>query len=155
MTRREKEIDDATFEFLLSYPLGIKHQETVVREVFKAGAKWADEHPSISNSNEDIYVHCICNCGNISLIKFPKEIDWTQIESNKKGSSIERIFESTYEFNCCRCNQPIILTLRIVEYPEGRIAKQDIKVENGQIFGDYDLESLFLTNLSDDDQISM
>ena len=42
MSKRDKDIEKAEFDFEIEYPLGVKHDSVIVKESFVAGAKWAD-----------------------------------------------------------------------------------------------------------------
>ena len=141
---REEQIKKAAFDYGLDYPGGVKNDEIIVNECFIAGAQWADEHSY--NRRSDVYVNFICDCGNVSLVRLPRYVDWKVVSSGKRCLETERWHKAEVKFSCLGCKKPVTMTLCVCEYPEGWISHQDVTADSGHVFEGYDITPLFFTD---------
>lgn len=143
---REEQIAKAAFDFGSNYPKGVKHDSIIIDECFRAGAKWADEHPhntTEEKSKSDDIIEIVCNeCGNLFKCRFPSEqLVWEELDANERELGTERYYEAKFICNCTECNKQLVFTCQVWEYPEGKIDYQDIVCDNAQVVSDtYDLE---------------
>ena len=97
---REDQIARAAFDFGLDYPKGVKHDSIVIEECFRAGAKWADEHPFEVTDDilQDNIIEIECECGNTFKRKLPKELVWKETDANERSlrAIVRNVFVSWY-----------------------------------------------------------
>lgn len=146
---REDQIARAAFDFGLDYPKGVKHDSIVIDECFRAGAKWADEHPFEVTDDilQDNILEIECECGNTFKYKLPKELEWEETDANERELGTERCYEAKFTCNCLECVRGLIFTCQAWEYPEGKLDMLNIICDHAIVLNeisDLDLKYPFI-----------
>ena len=91
-----------------------------------------------------------CDCGEIITIDLASEkLDWEVVEADEREMGTERLHEAILYYDCPECNDSLMITLHVWEYPEGFDNMQDIDVKGGQMVIECDLGQ-FLFDEDDD-----
>ena len=80
--------------------------------------------------------------GTIQPIPLQKEnIDWELVETDEREMGIERLYEYTEEHDDID-GEPITITLRVWEYPEGVFNDDEIEVDGAELVKSSSLSGL-------------
>ncbi len=81
-----------------------------------------------------------CDCGAMFTIDLAEQsLDWEVVEADEREMGTESLHEAILYTDCAECNNSIMITLHVWEYPEGFANMQDIEVEGGKIVDECDL----------------
>lgn len=81
-----------------------------------------------------------CDCGTVLTIDLSEEtLEWEIVEADEREMGTERLHEAIIYYDCPNCDNTLMVTLHVWEYPEGFANMQDIEVEGGQLVHECDL----------------
>lgn len=89
------------------------------------------------------------NSINIDLSK--ENLDWEVVEIDEREMGVERLYEAILEKEMDGLDEPLEITFRIWEYPEGMVNMQEIEVNQGDVVEECDLGQFVISYYQDDD----
>ena len=89
------------------------------------------------------------NSINIDLSK--ENLDWEVVEIDEREMGVERLYEAILKKEMDGLDEPLEITFRIWEYPEGMVNMQEIEVNQGDVVEECDLGQFVISYYQDDD----
>lgn len=80
-----------------------------------------------------------------------EELDWEIEEIDEREMGVERLYESTLEMDVDNLAQPLEITFRVWEYPEGFVNMQEIDVNEGEVIEECDLGQFVISYYEEDE----
>ena len=80
-----------------------------------------------------------------------QSIDWDVVEADEREMGTESLYEAILYSDCTKCNNSIMITLHVWEYPEGFANMQDIEVDGGNLVNECDLGQFLFEEDYDDE----
>ena len=89
--------------------------------------------------------------GNIISIDLSQESpDWELEEIDEREMGVERMYEAILEKEVDGHDQPLEITLRVWEYPEGVTNMQEIELSEGEVVEECDLGQFVISYYEED-----
>lgn len=81
-----------------------------------------------------------------------EELDWELEEIDEREMGVERLYEATLEKEVDGLDEPIEITLRVWEYPEGMVNMQEIEPSIGEVVAECDLGQFVISYYEEDEE---
>ena len=81
-----------------------------------------------------------------------EDLSWEIEETDEREMGVERLHEAILEKEIDGEDEPLTITLRVWEYPEGFLNMQEIEVEGGEVVEECDLGQFVISYYDDDDE---
>lgn len=81
-----------------------------------------------------------------------EELDWELEEIDEREMGVERLYEATIEKDVDCLDEPLEVTLRVWEYPEGIVNMQEIEPSIGEVVEECDLGQFVISYYEDDEE---
>ncbi len=106
----------------------------------------------INESMKPTEIQIECDCGDMITIDLAEEnLEWEVVEADEREMGTERLHEAFMKCNCRKCNESLMITLHVWEYPEGFVNMQDIEVDGGKVVVECDLGQFLFDEDYDDE----
>lgn len=83
-----------------------------------------------------------------------EDLSWEIEETDEREMGVERLHETILEKDIEGEDEPLVITLRVWEYPEGFLNMQEIDVEGGELVEECDLGQFVISYYEDDEDES-
>lgn len=83
-----------------------------------------------------------------------EELDWELEEIDEREMGVERLYEATIEKDVDCLDEPLKITLRVWEYPEGIVNMQEIEPSIGEVVEECDLGQFVISYYEDEEDES-
>ena len=80
-----------------------------------------------------------------------ENLDWELEEVDEREMGVERVYEAVLEKEVEGLDEPLEITLRVWEYPEGFANMQEIELSKGDVVEDCDLGQFVISYYEEDD----
>lgn len=80
-----------------------------------------------------------------------EDIDWELEEIDEREIGVERMYEAVLEKEVDGLDQPLEITLRVWEYPEGFVNMQEIELSVGDVVEECDLGQFVISYYEEDE----
>lgn len=91
--------------------------------------------------------------GKVVTIDLKEEsLEWEIEETDEREMGVERLHEAVLEKEIADEDEPLVITLRVWEYPEGFLNMQEIEVEGGELVEECDLGQFVISYYDDEDE---
>lgn len=79
-----------------------------------------------------------------------ENLDWEVVEIDEREMGVERLYEAILEKEVEGLDEPLEVTLRVWEYPEGFANMQEIEVSEGEVIEECELGQFVITYYDED-----
>lgn len=80
-----------------------------------------------------------------------EDLNWELEEIDEREMGVERLYEAVLEKEVDGLNQPLEITLRVWEYPEGFANMQEIELNMGDVVEECDLGQFVISYYEEDE----
>jgi len=80
-----------------------------------------------------------------------EDLNWELEEIDEREMGVERLYEAVLEKDVDGLDEPLEITLRVWEYPEGFANMQEIELSEGEVVEECDLGQFVISYYKDDD----
>ena len=80
-----------------------------------------------------------------------EDLDWELEEIDEREMGVERLYEAVLEKEVDGLDQPLEITLRVWEYPEGFTNTQEIELSEGDVVEECDLGQFVISYYEDEE----
>lgn len=80
-----------------------------------------------------------------------EDLDWELEEIDEREMGVERLYEAVLEKEVDGLDQPLEITLRVWEYPEGFANMQEIELSEGDVVEECDLGQFVISYYEDEE----
>lgn len=78
-------------------------------------------------------------------------LEWDLEEIDEREMGVERLYEAVLEKEVEGSDEPLVITLRVWEYPEGVANMQEIELSEGKVVEECDLGQFVISYYEDDE----
>ena len=79
-------------------------------------------------------------------------LSWEVVETDEREMGVERLHEAEMEKEIEGSQEPLVITFRVWEYPEGFLNMQEIEVSEGKVVEECDLGQFVISYYNDDEE---
>ena len=79
-------------------------------------------------------------------------LSWEVVETDEREMGVERLHEAEMEKEIEGSQEPLVITFRVWEYPEGFLNMQEIEVSEGEVVEECDLGQFVISYYNDDEE---
>ena len=80
-----------------------------------------------------------------------EDLDWELEEIDEREMGVERLYEATLDKRIDGADEPLEITLRVWEYPEGIVNMQEVEPSTGEVVEECDLGQFVISYYEDDE----
>ena len=81
-----------------------------------------------------------------------EDLSWEVVETDEREMGVERLHEAEMEKEIEGSQEPLVITFRVWEYPEGFLNMQEIEVSEGEVVEECDLGQFVISYYNDDEE---
>lgn len=81
-----------------------------------------------------------------------EDLSWEVVETDEREMGVERLHEAEMEKEFEGSQEPLVITFRVWEYPEGFLNMQEIEVSEGKVVEECDLGQFVISYYNDDEE---
>lgn len=81
-----------------------------------------------------------------------EDLSWEVVETDEREMGVERLHEAEMEKEIEGSQEPLVITFRVWEYPEGFLNMQEIEVSEGEVEEACDLGQFVISYYNDDEE---
>ena len=88
----------------------------------------------------------------ITIALAKEDLSWEVVETDEREMGVERLHEAEMEKEFEGSQEPLVITFRVWEYPEGFLNMQEIEVSEGKVVEECDLGQFVISYYNDDEE---
>lgn len=80
-----------------------------------------------------------CKCGKQHPFE-AEEADFDMVSSENRDNSVENGYRWYIDFNCSRCGKAIAVDYNVLEFPKGKLSKQNIRTGSVEVIEKFEFK---------------